>query len=396
MQRYIILRGGNATSRGPSSTGFRANAKAAGASSSPAELSTEMLSPKEVAEARKERSISALAPVMPTKLIRSQNIKPASNGDNWGIEAVQAHTSTLDGEGATVAVLDTGIDRGHDAFRGVDINDVDFTGTVNCDDNGHGTHCAGSIFGRDVAGTRIGIARGVQRALIGKVLDKNGAGDSEMVYKAMVWALHERADVISMSLGFDFPGMVADLVEKDLWPAPLATSVALEAYRANLRMFDAVMGLLKSHARVSVSPLVVAATGNESDRDKNPDYRIGISLPAAAEDVLSVAAASRDGAGTSYSVAPFSNIWPTVTAPGVGIVSAQLGGTLESRDGTSMACPHVAGIAALWWQSIKRSGDKPEAASISAKIRAGSRRNVFSPGHDNADIGEGMVTAPQN
>ena len=66
----------------------------------------------------------------------------------------------------------------------------------------------------------------MSRALDCKVLDKHGSGEAEMVFKAMQWALDERADVISMSLGFDFTGMVSDMVA-DNWPADLATSVAL-------------------------------------------------------------------------------------------------------------------------------------------------------------------------
>ena len=62
---------------------------------------------------------------------------------------------------------------------------------------------------------------------------------------ALTWAMQERADIISMSLGFDFPGMVAGLTA-DGWPVDLATSTALEAYRGNLRMFDAIMAVVKA------------------------------------------------------------------------------------------------------------------------------------------------------
>ena len=65
-----------------------------------------------------------------------------------------------------------------------------------------------TIFGRDVDGKRIGIARGVRKALIGKVLSDTGGGSSEMIFRGIQWALDEGAHVISMSLGFDFPGAV--------------------------------------------------------------------------------------------------------------------------------------------------------------------------------------------
>ena len=57
------------------------------------------------------------------------------------------------------------------------------------DENGHGTYCAGTAVGRDVNGMRIGVARGVTRVLIGKVLDKDGHGETENIYRAIHWAL---------------------------------------------------------------------------------------------------------------------------------------------------------------------------------------------------------------
>ena len=121
---------------------------------------------------------------MATRLIRpTQGTSTApANGDAWGIASVRADRSPYSGRGVTVAVLDTGIDTSHPAFAGVDILEQDFTGEGNGDVDGHGTHCAGTIFGRDVSGQRIGVARGISRALIGKVLGQNG-GDSQMIFE---------------------------------------------------------------------------------------------------------------------------------------------------------------------------------------------------------------------
>ena len=123
-----------------------------------------------------------------------------SAGTSWGVAATGAGTSEFRGDGVKVAVLDTGIDRAHDAFRGVHITEQDFSGDGNGDRNGHGTHCAGIIFGRDVGGTRIGIAPGIADASIGKVLHDDGSGDTDMLFRGLSWAIEQDVDVISMSL----------------------------------------------------------------------------------------------------------------------------------------------------------------------------------------------------
>ena len=62
-------------------------------------------------------------------------------------------------------------------------------------------HCAGTIFGRDVGPARIGVARGITQALIGKALDHWGRGTTEMLFQALQWAIGESVDVVSMSIG---------------------------------------------------------------------------------------------------------------------------------------------------------------------------------------------------
>ena len=357
------------------------------------EVSVQSLDFKEVKEFAGEPGVAAIAPLMATYLIRPlSDVEPAAAGDAWGIAAVGADRSNWTGEGVTVAILDTGIDRQHPAFAGVDIVEKDFTGSGDGDRQGHGTHCAGTVFGRDVDGKRIGIARGVNRALIGKVLGDQGGGNSNMIFEGIQWAIQQGAQVISMSLGFDFPGAVDRMVQQG-WPVPLATSNALEAYRANLRMFDALMQMVRASENFGGSAVIVAASGNESRVDQDPKFRIAASLPAAAEGVISVGALRPDGSG--FGMAPFSNIFPQVSAPGVGILSAKVGGGLRSLSGTSMACPHVAGVAALWWHSIKAAGQiKPKATNIIDRLRATARVNVFGSGIGADDRGVGIVTAP--
>jgi hypothetical protein len=82
-----------------------------------------------------------------------------------------------------------------------------------------------------------------------------------------------------MSLGFDFPGLVKRLTDGG-WPVDLATSVGLEAYRSNLRLFDALMEMIRSRRAFEPGTIVVAAVGNESRRNIDPEYEIGASLRA--------------------------------------------------------------------------------------------------------------------
>lgn len=383
MRKVVVLRKPVTRSRG----GFATKSMDLGQRRD-ASITSENLSPREEAELVRDPEVVAFAPVMPTQLIRPLAAESGA-GAAWGVGAVGADVSAFDGSGVIVAVLDTGIDVAHPAFKGVQLDQRDFTGVGMADVQGHGTHCAGVIFGRDVDGQRIGIARGVRRALIGKVLGDDGSGDSEMVFDALHWATSNGANVISMSLGFDFPGLVDDLCQQG-WPTKLATSTALEAYRANLLMFNAIMAELKAKRAFGKDVLVVAAAGNESERKVDPKFVIAASLPSAAEDVLSVAAVGRSDTGLS--VADFSNIGALLSAPGVDILSAWPGGGLKSLSGTSMACPHVAGVAALWWEAVAAQG-KPNAVNVGAKLLAScASQGLIANGHQ--DVGEGLVRAP--
>lgn len=198
--------------------------------------------------------------------------------------------------------------------------------------------------------------------------------------------------MISMSLGFDFPGFAERLVQQNNLPVLLATSVALEGYRMNLRMFDALMSMIRRQADFNGGTVVVAAAGNESRRQISPDFEVSVSVPAAAEGVVSVGALGQSGSGLT--VAAFSNTNPVVSAPGVGIVSSRSGGGLRSLNGTSMATPHVAGITALWWQALAQSGVPLTARAVDSRLLATAVTSGFAPGTDLMDRGQGLVQAP--
>ena len=349
----------------------------------------------EAKDANRDPSVLGITRPMPIKLIEPLDATAADTaaGATWGISAVGADVTPFDGAGVKVSVLDTGIDPTHPAFAGVNLTMKNFSGGADDqpDGNGHGTHCAGTVFGRDVDGRRIGVAPGVTEALIGKVLGDEGGGSSEMLFDGMQWAQKNGAKVISMSLGFDFPGLVERLIA-DGWPAKLAGSAALEAYRGNLRVFDAIMGMFKAMAQFDGGTVVVAASGNESERQIDPNFEVSASLPSAAEDVISVGALADGGAGLT--VADFSNTNPILSAPGVDVLSAKVGGGLVSLNGTSMACPHVAGLSALWWQALRSASIPLTSDAVKARLRTNADQDAFAAGVDIADRGEGLAKAP--
>ena len=357
------------------------------------------MSEGDVRDARRDPSVLVMARPVPLRLIEPlASDTTVRGGPTWGVEAVGATRTSFDGAGVAVAVLDTGIDPHHPAFAGVRLMMRNFTGGPDAepDRQGHGTHCAGTIFGRDVDGTRIGVAPGIGTALIGKVLGDDGSGSSEMLFDGMQWARREGARVISMSLGFDLPGAVADLIEQG-WPEKLAASAALESYRENLRIFDSIMAMFDAQAALDGGLIVVAAAGNESERRIDPRFEISASLPAAADDVISVGAAGPGAGGPGaggLTIAEFSNTNPILSGPGVDVISARLGGGLIALRGTSMACPHVAGCAALWWQALSGRPVPLTADAVTARLRANADPAVFADGVDIADRGEGLVQAP--
>ena len=356
-------------------------------------VSTVELSKADRDDLRRDPRTKAIAEPMPLKLIEPAEVGEPNAGATaasatWGVEAVGATQSQFDGTGVKVAVLDTGIDPNHDAFNGVNLVRRNFTSEGDDDTHGHGTHCAGTIFGRAVDGLRIGVAPGVTDAIIGKVLGQGGGSSAELV-EAIQWAVNEGANVVSMSLGIDFPGYVKILTDNGLEIEP-ATSIALEQYRANVNLFSRLADLLVSLNAVQQATLIVAASGNESNR---PNYEIAVAPPAAGTGVISVGALS-DGGASGHGVAWFSNTQCNLSGPGVGVISAKPGGGLTSMSGTSMATPHAAGVAALWAQKQLDVSGGIVSQVLAGQLLATASRASLAPNLEREDVGEGIVQAP--
>jgi subtilisin len=241
---------------------------------------------------------------------------------NWGmdacfVDALRAVAVGGDGEGITVAVLDTGIDDKHPEVSGrISASRSFINGEAVYDGNGHGTHCAGTVLG---ASLTIGVANKA-KLIVGKVLSNGGSGASSGINAGIRWAADQGANVISMSLG----GGGAD-------PNQEAAIRAAEA----------------------AGVIVLAASGNS--RPSRTEYPGRYCLAVAACDI--------NGRVASFSSPGQTPDTLALCTPGVGIISARPGGGYQSMSGTSMATPFAAGIVACVLSVFKKRGQKlPDSA----------------------------------
>ncbi|TFB25121.1 peptidase S8 [Filobacillus milosensis] len=231
----------------------------------------------------------------------------------WGIphvQGTQSQNSGYTGSGVKVAVLDTGIDSSHEDLNVSGGYSV-FGDSPYNDGNGHGTHVAGTVGALDNNLGVIGVAPDASLYAV-KVLDSNGSGSYSGIAQGIEWSIQNDMDIINMSLGGS------------------SSSSILEDY-SNLAYNEGI--------------LVVAAAGNSGNYWGWGDT---VGYPAKYDSVIAVAAIDQNNNRAS-----FSSHGPDVelSAPGVSVLSTIPGNSYDSFNGTSMASPHVAGVAAQVWQA---------------------------------------------
>lgn len=286
----------------------------------------------------------------------------------WGLQATKVVDSPYSGLGIKVAVLDTGLDLNHPDFAGRTITSQSFiVGEAVQDQHGHGTHCIGTACGSKAPPTlpRYGIAYNAE-IFAGKVLSNRGSGADGGILAGIEWAVTNSCQVISMSLG--------------------ARTSPGDTYS---RVYEQV-----GQRALRQGSLIVAAAGNDSDRRSGQFNPVG--YPANAPSLMAVAALTAE-----LQVSFFSN--RSINPDGGQIDIAGPGGNAgvdttpqiystwpmptryKSISGTSMATPHVAGIAALYAEATGLTGH----ALWGVLMREAQRLSLPS-----IDVGVGLVQAP--
>jgi subtilisin family serine protease len=280
----------------------------------------------------------------------------------WGLQAIGVSTSRYSGQGIRLAVLDTGMDLGHPDFVGRRIIAESFSGYPVQDVHGHGTHCVGIACGpqRPATGVRrYGVAPGAQ-ILVGKVFDESALPEAPTsnVLAGIEWAVASGCRVISISI--EVPG--------------------------DHKMVQYEVPIQRA---LNAGALIVCAAGNNANRPSDVGY---VAAPANADAAMAVAALDNQ-----LRIANFSGRSSSITgvggrinvaAPGVAVFSSypRAMGTHRFMNGTSMAAPHVAGIAAL----LAQATGEPGVALWNRIQRGAAALNLRL-----LDVGTGLAQGPQ-
>jgi subtilisin len=282
-----------------------------------------------------------------------------------GVKQVKAPDAwaTSMGKGIRVAVLDTGIDFNHPDLKDNYAGGATFVEgtTTPMDDNeyGHGTHCAGTIAAaRNGAGV-VGVAPQASLYAV-KVLDKNASGLFSWSIAGIDWCMQNNINIISMSLGSDCVPTAVELICNAAWSSGL---------------------------------LIVAGAGNQ-ERNAAPPQQSDVDYPARYKNVIAVSSVD-----STDMVAPNSARGPEIDlcAPGVSILSTLPNGGYGRLSGTSVACPHVSGVAALTWGAHTSSKNEEIwnlVASTVDNLGIPGRDSVYGYGRVNAYAASGATLPP--
>ncbi|MCM3596661.1 S8 family peptidase [Metabacillus idriensis] len=303
-----------------------------------------------------EKSIKLIPYKVDNHLVEAQQIPE-------GVDMIQAPalwSKGFKGKDVLIAVIDTGCDTQHPDLEGRVIGGRNFTDDDNgepdvfTDYSGHGTHVAGTIAAVNAESGVIGVAPEAKLLILKALAGEEGSGAYEWIINAIEYAISEKADIISMSLGG--PSDVPELHE-----------VIQKAVQNQI--------------------LVVCSAGNEGDgNSKTSEF----SYPGCYNEVISVGAISLQRKSSYFTN---SNNEIDAVAPGEKIISTIPGGKYAVFSGTSMSAPHVSGALAL----VKKLAESEFERKLSEpEIYAQLMKRTIPLGFPKSLEGNGLIylTAP--
>lgn len=318
------------------------------------------VSPDGLKQLQSDGRVGSVTGAPELSLIHPQTVATAevTAGPTWGLSTLEIPrlwAEGLTGSGVIVAHLDTGADGRHPALKKAIANFAQFddlgnevTPSPDAFDSGeHGTHTAATVVGRSTNGIAMGVA---PEARVACAMVIEGGNVIARVLSGLNWALAQGARVLSMSLGLR--GWHEDWVP------------VIQVLRAR-------------------GVLPVIAVGNEGPGTSRSPGNYAEALSVGAIDQSGVVAGFSSSQTFTRTVDP---IVPDVVAPGVNVVSAVPGGGFKSMSGTSMATPHVAGLAALLFNA------KP-GARVDEVEDAIFKSSVLNPGMSPDRAGRGVPNA---